>query len=706
MRSEARVVITNPTGLHARPAVKLAQLAAGFDANVEIRAGDDGEWVRARSTARVMKLKAGAQSTIHFRAEGSEADDALSALVDFVRRDFDEGPAATARGRTIEQLDGTAQEFPSASGAGRPEAPGGRSVSTTRAPTADESAGTVGEGTVRHRAHPCNVPNRSGTAEGRTSEAHAVSVTGDRPAAGPAPAVAQMARERAPAVVTGTTVGSTDPEAERAPAHVAVSIPGETSGGPADADAAQGGQTVPAVVASPGLALGVLHVLAASGDPARSAGDPSAERAALDEAVQRTIAGLRVLGDESGGLARDVVGFQISLLRDEELLVPVWVAIEAGTAADRAWGHHLAREIADYESAPTDYLRHRAADLRDLRERVAMAFAGDSHRPDTLPEQCVVIADELTPSRFLELDRSRAVAVATYSGSPASHVAMLARAHGVPMLPLHGGFVGLGMLDAACPGQVFTSPTPDQMLAAAQAVDRGAGTLFIVKNYSGDVMNFEMAEEMYEGASGTVSTNDDVAVEDSTYTTGRRGVAGTLVVEKVVGAAAESGADLEACRALGVRVNERTASMGVALTSCTVPEAGRSTFDIDDDQMEMGVGIHGEPGRRRLPLASADEIASQLVEPILNDLSPAAGDRALLLVNGFGATPLMELTLMYDAARRAMASSGVEVVRSLVGNCVMSLDMAGCSITLSLMDDEALSLWDAPVHAAALRWGC
>ena len=431
MRSEARVVITNPTGLHARPAVKLAQLAAGFDANVEIRAGDDGEWVRARSTARVMKLKAGAQSTIHFRAEGSEADDALSALVDFVRRDFDEGPAATARGRTIEQLDGTAQEFPSASGAGRPEAPGGRSVSTTRAPTADESAGTVGEGTVRHRAHPCNVPNRSGTAEGRTSEAHAVSVTGDRPAAGPAPAVAQMARERAAAVATGTTAGSTDPEAERAPAHLAVSIPGETSGGPADADAAQGGQTVPAVVASPGLALGVLHVLAASGDPARSAGDPSAERAALDEAVQRTIAGLRVLGDESGGLARDVVGFQISLLRDEEFLVPVWVAIEAGTAADRAWGHHLAREIADYESAPTDYLRHRAADLRDLRERVAMAFAGDSHRPDTLPEQCVVIADELTPSRFLELDRSRAVAVATYSGSPASHVAMLARAHGV-----------------------------------------------------------------------------------------------------------------------------------------------------------------------------------------------------------------------------------------------------------------------------------
>ena len=272
--------------------------------------------------------------------------------------------------------------------------------------------------------------------------------------------------------------------------------------------------------------------------------------------------------------------------------------------------------------------------------------------------------------------------------------------------PLHGGFVGRGMLDAACPGQVFTSPTPDQMLAAAQEVDRGAGTLFIVKNYSGDVMNFEMAAEMYEGASATVLTNDDVAVEDSTYTTGRRGVAGTLVVEKVVGAAAEAGADLEACRALGVRVNERTASMGVALTSCTVPEVGQPTFDIDDDQMEMGVGIHGEPGRRRLPMASADEIAGQLMDPILNDLSPNAGDRALLLVNGFGASPLMELTLMYDAARRAMASSGVEVVRSLVGNYVTSLDMAGCSITLSMMDDEVLSLWDSPVHTAALRWGC
>jgi dihydroxyacetone kinase-like protein len=262
------------------------------------------------------------------------------------------------------------------------------------------------------------------------------------------------------------------------------------------------------------------------------------------------------------------------------------------------------------------------------------------------------------------------------------------------------------MLDAACPGQVFTSPTPDQILAAAQAADCGAGLLFIVKNYSGDVMNFEMAAEMLAGEQATLLVNDDVAVEDSTYTTGRRGVAGTLVVEKIVGAAAEAGADLAACQALGSRVNEQTASMGVALTSCTVPAVGHPTFEIAADEIEMGVGIHGEPGRKRIPLAPADEIAQQMMQPILAELAPARGAKALLLVNGFGATPLLELTLMYDAARRAMADSGVQVVRSLVGNYVTSLDMAGCSLTLTLLDDELLPLWDAPVHTAALRWGC
>ena len=272
--------------------------------------------------------------------------------------------------------------------------------------------------------------------------------------------------------------------------------------------------------------------------------------------------------------------------------------------------------------------------------------------------------------------------------------------------PLHGGFVGMGMLDAACPGQVFTSPTPDQMLAAAQAVDRGAGTLFIVKNYSGDVMNFEMAAEMYEGTSATVLTNDDVAVEDSTYTTGRRGRR-----RHAGGGEGGGGGGRSRCGPGGVPRPRRAGSTSVpprwAWRSRAAPcrKRGGRPSTSTTTRWRWGVGIHGEPGRKRLPMASADGIASQLVEPILNDLSPADGDRALLLVNGFGASPLMELTLMYDAARRAMASSGVEVVRSLVGNYVTSLDMAGCSITLSMMDDETLSLWDAPVHTAALRWG-
>ena len=272
--------------------------------------------------------------------------------------------------------------------------------------------------------------------------------------------------------------------------------------------------------------------------------------------------------------------------------------------------------------------------------------------------------------------------------------------------PLHAGFVGRGMLDAACPGQVFTSPTPDQMAAAATAVDAGAGVLFIVKNYSGDMMNFEMGANMASVANASVVTNDDVAVENSTYTTGRRGVAGTVVVERIVGAAAEDGADLAACKALGERVNNATRSMGVALTSCTVPAAGRPTFDIADKEMEMGVGIHGEPGRRRVPMAAADEIAASMMEAILGDLQPKAGAPVLLFLNGFGATPLMELYLMYDAARRICEGRKITIARSLVGNYTTSLDMAGCSITLTQMDDELVKLWDRPLHTAALRWGC
>jgi dihydroxyacetone kinase-like protein len=270
--------------------------------------------------------------------------------------------------------------------------------------------------------------------------------------------------------------------------------------------------------------------------------------------------------------------------------------------------------------------------------------------------------------------------------------------------PLHGGLVGFGMLDAACPGQVFTSPTPDQMLAAARAVDTGAGCLFIVKNYEGDVMNFEMAAEMADNVA-TVITNDDVAVENSSYTTGRRGVAGTLVVEKIVGAAAEEGRDLAALKALGEKVNGATRSMGVALTSCTVPAAGKPTFEIGEDEMEFGVGIHGEPGRRRDKLKSADAIAEEIVAAIVADLGAAAKGDALLFVNGFGGTPAMELYVVYNSARKLLEAKGMRIARSLVGSYVTSLDMAGCSITVTMLDAETTKLWDAPVHTSALRWG-
>ncbi len=270
--------------------------------------------------------------------------------------------------------------------------------------------------------------------------------------------------------------------------------------------------------------------------------------------------------------------------------------------------------------------------------------------------------------------------------------------------PLHAGFVGVGMLDAACPGQVFTSPTPDQMLAAANAVGSGAGSLFIVKNYEGDVMNFEMAAEMAETAVATVVIDDDVAVPASTWSTGRRGVAGTLIVEKMVGAAAEQGRELSALKTLGEEVNRRTRSMGVALTSCTVPAAGKPTFILSEDEMEMGVGIHGEPGRRRVKLASADAIADEMMGAILSDLSLASATPCLLLVNGFGGTPAMELYLMANAANRVLAAHGLVMARGLVGSYVTSLDMAGCSLTVTALDDGLIKLWDAPVHTAALRW--
>ena len=302
----------------------------------------------------------------------------------------------------------------------------------------------------------------------------------------------------------------------------------------------------------------------------------------------------------------------------------------------------------------------------------------------------VVLGEE---RKFVRRRELRSGKVALLSGGGSGHE------------PLHAGFVGRGMLDAACPGQVFTSPSPDQMIAAAQAVDGGRGCLFIVKNYEGDVMNFEMAAEACGLEVRTVITDDDVAVEKSTWSIGRRGVAGTLVVEKVVGAAAEEGRDLDALKTLGDDVNARTRSMGVALTSCTVPAAGKPNFELPDDEMEMGVGIHGEPGRRRVKLESADKIAAEIVEAIVHDLAPATGERVLLLVNGFGATPSMEIYLMANSARKLLEARGLKVVRQLVGNYVTSLDMAGCSITVTAVDDEILRLWDAPVRTAALVWG-
>ncbi|CAN5249541.1 dihydroxyacetone kinase subunit DhaK [soil metagenome] len=296
-----------------------------------------------------------------------------------------------------------------------------------------------------------------------------------------------------------------------------------------------------------------------------------------------------------------------------------------------------------------------------------------------------------------------------YRGTPtrAGKVALISGG-GSGHEPLHGGFVGFGMLDAACAGEVFTSPTPDQMQEATKVADSGAGVLHIVKNYTGDVMNFEMAAEMAEAETGvkvaSVVTNDDVAVEDSTCTAGRRGVGVTVLLEKIVGAAAEEGRDLVAVTDLAKRVNDAGRSMGMALTSCTVPAAGKPTFDLPDDMMEIGVGIHGEPGRHRVPLAGAASIAQQLVDPILADLDFTKGP-VIAMLNGMGATPLIELYVLYGEVAKLLEKAGVTVARNLVGNYITSLDMAGASVTLLRADDEFLTLWDAPVSTAGLRWG-
>jgi dihydroxyacetone kinase-like protein len=296
----------------------------------------------------------------------------------------------------------------------------------------------------------------------------------------------------------------------------------------------------------------------------------------------------------------------------------------------------------------------------------------------------------------LRADAPRPGKVALVSGGGSGHE------------PLHGGFVGRGMLDAACPGEVFTSPVPDQMLAATKAVDGGAGVVYLVKNYTGDVLNFRMAAEdaADEGiAVESVLVDDDVAVQDSLYTAGRRGVGATVLAEKIAGAAAERGDDLAAVAGIARRVDERARSFGVALSGCTPPASAEPIFDLPAGEIELGVGIHGEPGRRREALGSASDVAEVMVEAVLSDRRPADGARVLAFVNGMGGTPQLELYLLYAEIDRRLRAAGLEPARNLVGSYITSLEMAGASLTVLELDDELVELWDAPVHTAALRWG-
>jgi dihydroxyacetone kinase-like protein len=325
------------------------------------------------------------------------------------------------------------------------------------------------------------------------------------------------------------------------------------------------------------------------------------------------------------------------------------------------------------------------------------------------PEDVVTEALEGIEAAHPDLRVDRANKVIYRGDSPRPGKVGLVSGGGSGHEPLHGGFVGLGMLDAACAGEVFTSPVPDQMLAATKLVDGGAGVLHVVKNYTGDVMNFEMAAELAEAETGarvvSVVTDDDVAVQDSTWTAGRRGVGATVLLEKIAGAAAEQGRSLDDVAEVARTVNANSRSMGLALTSCTLPAVGHPSFDLGDDEMELGVGIHGEPGRERIPLAPARDIAAMLLEPILADLPFRSGEGVVCFVNGLGGTPLIELYVMFNEVRKILAGHGVQIARSLVGSYITSLDMAGTSVTLLRVDDELLSLWDAPVRTPALRWG-
>ena len=683
MTAEAQVVVTNPTGLHARPAVKLAQLAARFDARVEIRAGDDGDWVRARSTARVMKLKAAAQSTIHLRAEGTQAEDALCALVELVRRDFDEGPATVAGKDAV-----AADESPAGAV--------GKSVVVDESP-----AGAAGKSVVVDEG-PAGAAGNGGRSDGVPDYAAAADE-------GPAGATTKsVVVDEGPAGAAGNgAAGSDEPARDTGPNDPAVTevVAGE----------ALGSRAVSAVIASPGLAIGTLHRLASSasssspgssgssgssGAPTeRRARDTGAERAALDEAVAWTMDTLRALAEGSGGLARDVLGFQISLLEDQEFLEPVWAEIAAGVATERAWAHHLAREIADYESAPTDYLRDRAADLRDLRERVAMVLAGDSRqdpqrdaqrdtkrdpqrgpRRDVLPEQCVVIADELTPSRFLELDRSRAVAVATRTGSPASHVAMLARAHGVPML-----------VQLAC--------APEDLVPGTEAIvdaDRGclvpAPPLVMRERYALRIEERHSRErEVRRQASWPARTRSGTPVR---------------VLLNVDDPADLSGLDPSHCDGIGLTRTEllfhRAAGLPDEQTqldcyrrlvawACGRPVTVR-TLDAGGDKPIPGLTIEGESnpflGLRglRLSLSRPEVFATQL-----RALARAATSGELKVMVPMVTTPgeLEEARRCLTAQVEALRAAGIEAATPRLG---MMVEIPAAALTIDTFDADFYSI--------------
>ncbi len=322
-----------------------------------------------------------------------------------------------------------------------------------------------------------------------------------------------------------------------------------------------------------------------------------------------------------------------------------------------------------------------------------------------------VVQDELHGIEAAHGDRVRIIydpAVVVRRDAPVGGKVGLISGGGSGHEPMHGGYVGPGMLDAACPGEVFTSPTPDQMLEATKAVNGGAGVVHIVKNYTGDVMNFEMAAELAKGEGidvETVLTNDDVAVEDSLYTAGRRGVGVTVLAEKICGGAAEEGRPLQQVAELGRRVNAGGRSMGMALTPCITPGSGEPSFELADDEVEIGIGIHGEPGRFKEKIASAAQIAERLMTPILEDLPFTSGDRVLAFVNGMGGTPLIELYVVYSEVAKLAQQQGLQIERNLIGNYITSLEMQGCSITLLRLDDEMVRYWDAPVNTPGLRWG-